>query len=90
LRTDNGTEYTNKEFKKYLRKFGIRHQTTVPYNPEQNGLAERMNRTLVERAKSMIFDADLHKKYWAEAGFCMDISTKPDISEYLDTRIQIP
>lgn len=67
LRTDGGMEYKLKEVQNYLKKRGIVHQTTVPYNPEQNGLAERMNRTLVERAKSMMFDAKLHKKFWAEA-----------------------
>ncbi|GBP12614.1 Retrovirus-related Pol polyprotein from transposon TNT 1-94 [Eumeta japonica] len=38
-----------------------------PYTPQQNGLSERMNRTLVERAKCMMFNADLSKNYWAEA-----------------------
>lgn len=67
IRTDNGREYVNRELKNFLHKAGIRHQQTVPYSPEQNGLAERMNRTIVERAKSMMFDAELPKKYWAEA-----------------------
>lgn len=67
IRSDNAGENTSNEFKTYLKKCGIVHQTSVPYNPEQNGLAERMNRTLVERAKSMLFDAGLPKKFWAEA-----------------------
>ncbi|GBP72018.1 Retrovirus-related Pol polyprotein from transposon TNT 1-94 [Eumeta japonica] len=46
---------------------GIRHQTTTPYTPEQNGAAERLNRTLVERAKCMILNAGLAKFFWAEA-----------------------
>lgn len=41
LRSDNGKEYVNQEFRTFLEKNGIRHQTTIPYNPEQNGLAER-------------------------------------------------
>ena len=45
LRTDNGTEYTNKKFEDYLADCGIQHQKTAPYTPEQNGVAERMNRT---------------------------------------------
>lgn len=67
LRTDNGLEYLNNTFKKYLLGFGIIHQTTASYTPEQNGLAERMNRTLAERARCMLFDARLPKMYWAEA-----------------------
>ncbi|KMQ90788.1 cysteine-rich rlk receptor-like protein kinase 8 protein [Lasius niger] len=48
-------------------RFGIQHQHSVPYTPEQNGVAERANRTIVERAKCMLFDAGLEKPYWAEA-----------------------
>lgn len=67
LRTDNGTEFCNHDFDKYLKSCGIAHQTSTPYTPQQNGLSERMNRTLVERARCMIFDAELEKEYWAEA-----------------------
>ena len=67
LRTDNGGEYTSTEFKEYLAKEGIRHDLTVPKNPEQNGVAERMNRTLVESVRSMLADSGLSKRFWAEA-----------------------
>lgn len=67
IRTDNGREYVNRDLENFLRKAGIRHQQTVPYSPKQNDLAERINRTIVERAKSMMFDAELPKRYWAEA-----------------------
>lgn len=67
IRTDNGKEYCNKNFEDYLNENGIKHQTTTPYSPQQNGLAERMNRTLVERAKCMLFDAALPKQFLAEA-----------------------
>lgn len=67
LRTDNGTEYVNHDLESYLRKCGIRYQTTNPYTPEQNGLAERMNRTIVEKARCMLFDSNLSKDFWAEA-----------------------
>lgn len=67
LRTDGGKEYCNKILCDFLADSGIRHQTTAPYTPQQNGLAEKMNRTLVERAKCMLFDANLSKGYWAEA-----------------------
>lgn len=67
IRSDNGREFCNAEFNYYLKKTGIVHQTTCPYTPEQNGLSERMNRTLVEKARCMLFDAQLSKKFWAEA-----------------------
>lgn len=67
LRTDNGLEYMNEGLSAVLRKSGIRHQTSIPYTPEQNGLAERMNRTLCEKARCMIFDAGLERTFWAEA-----------------------
>ena len=67
IRTDNGREYVNKSFAQLCRKAGIVHQTTVPYSPQQNGMAERMNRTLVERARSMIHHSNIDAMWWAEA-----------------------
>ncbi|CAH2083649.1 unnamed protein product [Euphydryas editha] len=67
LRTDNGTEYCNTPFETFLSNSGIVHQTSTPYTPQHNGLAERMNRTLVEKARCMLFHANLQKKLWAEA-----------------------
>lgn len=67
LRTDNGGEFCSSEMKSFLLKAGIAHQKTNPYTPEQNGMCERMNRTVVERARCMLFDANLPKQFWAEA-----------------------
>ncbi|KAL0842477.1 hypothetical protein ABMA28_014571 [Loxostege sticticalis] len=67
LRSDNGLEFVNREMKEMLRKRGITHQTTVAYTPEQNGKAERENRTLVEAARTMLCARKLPKKLWAEA-----------------------
>ena len=67
LRTDNGGEYMSKEFDAYLKSKGILHETTVPHTPQQNGVAERKNRTLMESARSMIEHAGLSKRYWAHA-----------------------
>ncbi|GBP19524.1 Retrovirus-related Pol polyprotein from transposon TNT 1-94 [Eumeta japonica] len=67
FRTDNGLEFINKEVKEMCSKKGIIHQTTVYYTPEQNGKAERVNRTLVEAARTMLHAKNLHKKLWAEA-----------------------
>ena len=54
IRTDNGGEYTSTAFEEYLTSEGIRHERTIPRTPEQNGVAERMNRTLVEMVRSML------------------------------------
>ena len=53
LRSDNGGEDTSKEFKDYLESKGIKHQLSISGRPEQNGVAERMNRTLTERARNI-------------------------------------
>lgn len=67
IRTDNGTEYVNERVNNFLRGNGITHQLTVEYTPQQNGVSERANRSIVERARSMLEEAKLDKKYWAEA-----------------------
>ena len=67
LRTDNGGEYVSQEFETYLKSKGIQHELTVPHSPQQNGVAERMNRTLTESARAMIAHAKLPNDYWAEA-----------------------
>lgn len=67
LRSDNGGEYESAAFRNYLEKSGIIHQTSTAHTPQQNGRAERMNRTIIEKAKCLLFDADLPKSYWAEA-----------------------
>lgn len=67
LRSDNGLEYCNKEFDNYLKGAGIIHQKTNPYTPQQNGLCERFNRTIVEKARCLLFDANLGKEFWGEA-----------------------
>ena len=67
LRTDNGGEFTSAEFEEYLRKERIKHELTISICPEQNGVAERLNRTLVEMVHSMLADSELPKSFWAEA-----------------------
>jgi hypothetical protein len=67
LRSDNGGEYVSKEFERYCKDAGIVHQFTVPYSPQQNGVAERWNRTLVETARCMLHHKKLEYKFWAEA-----------------------
>ncbi|KAE9097645.1 hypothetical protein PF010_g15870 [Phytophthora fragariae] len=67
IHSDNGGEYTGRLFKEYLSKQGIRHEKTVPYTPRQNGLAERMKRSLVEMARCILYNEGIDKKWWAEA-----------------------
>lgn len=67
LRTDNGREYLSKDFNNYLREEGIQRQLSVEYTPQQNGVAERANRTLVEMARCMMLQANLPDSLWAEA-----------------------
>ncbi len=66
LRTDNGGEYMSKDFWEYLASIGIEYQLTVPHSP-QNGVAERLNCTLMESARAMLSHANLSNKLWAEA-----------------------
>jgi len=67
LQSDNGLEYVNKRFDEFIRKHGITRRLTVPYNPEQNGVAERRNRTLMETARCLLIQAGLPASFWAEA-----------------------
>jgi transposase InsO family protein len=67
LRSDNGTEYTNKAFEEYLSAHGIQHQTTCPYTPAQNGVAERKNRHLLEVARCMMISMHVPKHLWGQA-----------------------
>lgn len=64
---DNETEYCGKDFEEFCNSEGVEHQTSNTYTPQQNGVAERMNRTLMERAKYLLFDTNLGKIFWAEA-----------------------
>lgn len=67
LRSDRGGEYMSNEYINYLDQQGIQYQRTVAYTPQQNGVAERKNRTLVEMARCMLIDAKLEKYFWGEA-----------------------
>ena len=64
---DNGKEYTSNEFDKFFEETGIEHQLTAPYTPQQNGVNERKNRTIMEMARWLLHKKELPKEYWAEA-----------------------
>jgi hypothetical protein len=67
VRTDGGGEFCSKHTRHFLRKHGIKHQSSTPYTPQQNGRVERMNRTIITMAKCMMTDAQLERRFWAEA-----------------------
>ena len=67
LYCDNGREYLSNEMKEFLVQKGISYHLTVPRTPQLNGVSERMNRTITEKARAMIFGASLDKCFWGEA-----------------------
>ena len=67
LKEDYGGEYIDGRFSEYCAAHGIRMEKTIPRTPQQNGVAERMNKTLNEHAKSMRLHAGLPKTFWANA-----------------------
>ena len=70
LQTDRGGEYMSNAFKDFLAHKGIKHQCTMPYTPQQNGVAERKNRSLMEMARCMLKAKGLPHKLWMEAVAC--------------------
>lgn len=67
IRSDNGREFVNKCFLSLLQEHGIVRQLTVPYSPQQNGVAERANRNLVEMARSLLIHSGMPESLCAEA-----------------------
>ena len=67
LRTDNGLEYLSSDFNNFCKEKGIVRHRTIPGTPQQNGVAERFNRTLLERIRCMLISSGLPKTFWGEA-----------------------
>jgi len=67
LRCDNGSEYANAQLKGFCDSKGIKLETTVRYTPQQNGAAERLNRTLMDKVRPMLAEFGLPKTLWAKA-----------------------
>jgi transposase InsO family protein len=67
FRIDNGGEFCRSEFEELCKKCGIARQKTTPYTPQHNGVAERMNRTFMEKSGSMLSGAELGQEFLAEA-----------------------
>ena len=66
MRSDNGGEYSGREFQEYL-KAGVQHELTVPRTLQQNGVAEWLNRTLVEMVRTMLVESNLDQRFWGKA-----------------------
>ena len=67
MRSINGGEYISKAFQDFCDMKGIKQEFTSPYNLPQNGVSKRMNKTIQEKLRSMLSNAQLSKGFWAKA-----------------------
>jgi hypothetical protein len=67
IRSDNGTEFKNSQIEGFLEEEGIKHEFSSPYTPQQNGVVERENRTLLDMARTMLDEYKTLDRFWAEA-----------------------
>jgi hypothetical protein len=67
IRSDNGTEFKNSQIQGFLEDEGIKHEFSSPYMPQQNGVVERKNRTLLDMARTMLDEYKTPDQFWAEA-----------------------
>jgi hypothetical protein len=67
IRSDNGTEFKNSQIEDFLEDEGIKHEFSSPYTPQQNGVVERKNRTLLVMARTMLDEYKTPDRFWAEA-----------------------
>ena len=84
-------EFCSEEFNSYCKSKGIARHYTVPYTPQQNGVAERMNRTIISKARYMLSNAGLHRHFWAEvaSAACYLINRSPSIAINKKTPIEV-
>jgi hypothetical protein len=67
IRSDNGTEFKNSKIEGFLEDEGIKHEFSSLYTPQQNGVVERKNRTLLDMARTMLDEYKTPDRFWAEA-----------------------
>jgi transposase InsO family protein len=67
IRSDNGTEFKNSQIEGFLEDEGFKHEFPSPYTPQQNGVVERKNRTLLDMARTMLDEYKTLDRFWAEA-----------------------
>jgi transposase InsO family protein len=67
IRSDNGTKFKNSQIEGFLEEEAIKHEFSSPYTPQQNGVVERKNRTLLDMARTMLDEYKTPDRFWAEA-----------------------
>jgi hypothetical protein len=67
IRSDNGSEFKNLQVEEYLEEEGSKHELSAPYTPQQNGVVERNNRSLIDMARTMLGEYKTPKRFWSEA-----------------------
>jgi hypothetical protein len=67
IRSDNGSEFKNFQVEEYLEEEGIKHEFSAPYTPQQNGVVERKNKTLIDMARTMLGEFKTPERFWSEA-----------------------
>jgi transposase InsO family protein len=67
IRSNNGIEFKNSQIEGFLKDECIKHEFSSPYTPQQNGVAERKNRTLLHIARTMLDEYKTPDRFWAEA-----------------------
>jgi hypothetical protein len=67
IRSDNGSEFKNLQVEEYLEEEGIKHEFSAPYTPQQNGVVDRKNRTLIDMARTMLGEYKTSERFWSEA-----------------------
>jgi transposase InsO family protein len=81
IRIDNGTEFKNSQIEWFLREEGIKHEFSSPYTPQQNGVVERKNKTLLDMARTMLDEYKTPDRFWAEA-FWKGNRVKPFLNDF--------
>jgi hypothetical protein len=67
IRSNNGSEFKNLQVEEYLEEEGIKHEFSAPYTPQQNGVVERKNRTLIDMARTLLGEFKTPERFWSEA-----------------------
>jgi transposase InsO family protein len=67
IRSDNGMEFKNSQIEGFLEEEGMKHEFSSPYTPQQNGVVERKNITLLDMARTMLYEYKTSDRFWAEA-----------------------
>jgi transposase InsO family protein len=63
IRSDNGSKFRNLQVEEYLEEEGIKHDFSAPYTPQQNGLVERKNRTIIDMARTMLGEHNMPEQF---------------------------